>query len=373
MFDIRVPKLNSNDGSYVLVEWLRESGSLVRAGEAVALVETSKAMAELHAEADGFLHHVAEAGAEAPVGGLIGYQFATEGERLEFVAAGRSPGTGEAGPTLTRPARVLAERHGIPVEALRRLNLTVVRSEHVRELIAGAAAPRPEPHTAAERQQRAVADVVSSSHRDIPAAFTVVKSYVDRALAALDGAGRREQVVIGLPELLVRCLGLLDTEYPAFFAVSHPGSGGGRAVGVTVDAGTGLFIPVVRAAREQSLASIAETLMGYRKKALTRSFREQDLAGAGDIVLSLNAEPDVVLAQPIVHPGHTCMVSVGGVLDELCLDAGGAVGTRRYVYLGVTYDHRVINGRDAMLFLRRLKDLIEHPDPVVAGGTGRAS
>jgi 2-oxoglutarate dehydrogenase E2 component (dihydrolipoamide succinyltransferase) len=168
--------------------------------------------------------------------------------------------------------------------------------------------------------------------------------------------------VIGLPEILVRCIALARDRHPALYAKGDRG-GDGRPtdVGVTVDVGSGLFIPVVESADTRSLDEIAEMLMGFRKKAMQRRFATSDLAGAGDIVLSLSHEPDIVIAQTIVFPGHIGMVSLGGSFEELFMEQD-TVRVRRYVNVGLTYDHRHVNGREAVEYLRALKSGVEAPE-----------
>lgn len=82
MNEIRVPKLNNNDAAYLLVEWTAEDGQAVRAGEPLAVLETSKAAEELAAEEDGTLQRLLEAGAECAPGQLI----------ARLLAAGEEPG-----------------------------------------------------------------------------------------------------------------------------------------------------------------------------------------------------------------------------------------------------------------------------------------
>ncbi|GAB3897970.1 hypothetical protein GCM10027612_55230 [Microbispora bryophytorum subsp. camponoti] len=95
---------------------------------------------------------------------------------------------------------------------------------------------------------------------------------------------RRLRTLVGLPEMVVKAAGGLLDRFPMFFAVPGPGPRARRAatadVGVTVDVGRGLFIPVVRDAGNRPLAEIAADLVGFRKTALTGSFRERDLQGA---------------------------------------------------------------------------------------------
>ncbi|WP_157746433.1 2-oxo acid dehydrogenase subunit E2 [Micromonospora inositola] len=79
-------------------------------------------------------------------------------------------------------------------------------------------------------------------------------------------------------------------------------------------------------------------------------------------MVSLHTEPDVVLAGPIVFPGQTCVLAIGGTHDELALDATGQVVARKFVNLSAVYDHRVVNGREAVAFLQAVKAALEAPD-----------
>src|SRR5882672_6303005 len=109
MADLTIPRLNSNDETYVLVGWLVQDGQQVTAGEPVAQVETSKALEDLVAEVDGYLrHHLAE-GSTCQPGGVIGRVCA---DRAEWQgASGPRPASGHrpAGPLVTQSARDLLD------------------------------------------------------------------------------------------------------------------------------------------------------------------------------------------------------------------------------------------------------------------------
>jgi 2-oxoglutarate dehydrogenase E2 component (dihydrolipoamide succinyltransferase) len=363
--EIQLPRLNSNDTTYVVIEWLKDQGSDVRAGDPLVAVETSKTVEELAAEHDGVLHRVVAEGMTCPVGATIGIQFESPAALDAYLSAPAqrrpeaAPPDGTSRAVLTDAARELAEREGVPMDALVALGRSVVKVQDVKQVIAQrnttvAAVPAP------GALQTAVAAVVERSHREIPAAFTVVRVYVDRAHELQRTISEERKVVVGLVEMFVRALGMLDGEFPAFYARQCTGDGGRSDVGVTVDVGSGLFIPVVPAAGALSLDEIAFAVMEHRRKAVRRAFHQSDLRGSGDIALSVSHEPGVVLAETIVFPGHVCMVSLGGVFDELAL-VDRELTTRSYVNVGVTYDHRLVNGRDAVMFLKAVKALIENP------------
>lgn len=363
MLEIRLPKLNNNDGSYTLIEWYFGDGDLVSGGAVVALVETSKSAEDMVAPADGVLHRAIAAMAECRFGEVIGYVFGSEDERSRFVReqpVASAPAQVEHDLILTDPARELVERLQIDLGRLRGLGKRVIKRSDVESLVdggdAGGAVRYP-----LSRQQRAVADVVSRSHASIPAAFTAMWVDATRVGPVRDEVRAATGRTVGVPELLVMTIASLRVRYPLFFGaygedhtVVVPA---GANVGVTVDAGHGLYLPVLADAARLSIAQIADAVADFQAKARRGMFRECELTGA-NIGLSLSPYTDVYVVAPIVFPGTSCMLSVSSTHHE---PAGprGEVPARPRFSLGIAYDHRVVNGRDAVIFLREIKSSFE--------------
>lgn len=402
MLELTVPKLNNNDDAYVLVEWLFGDGDTVPDGAEVAVLETSKVAEDLVCEQGGVLQQLAAEKTECRPGDVIGLLFATDEERRRHLAASTGPdrqaGSGpesEQGPELiiTAAARALMTERGVTPEKLRALGKTVIKRVDVERWLAAApeaagtapatadsaqapadsapassaapAEPAAKSTVAITRHQRAVAGVVSESHRTIPAAYALAKVEVSAALELTAARARESGNPVGLTELLIQTVASLRPRFPLCFA--RLGEDGETAtvpeashVAVTVDVGRGLFMPVVRDADTQPLASIAETLTDFRIKALRGSFREEEFADAG-IAVSLNNDDGIVFAVPIVFPGTACMVTLGGVVEELGLGADGRPEPRRVCHVGLAYDHRLVNGREAMAFLRGIRTALQAP------------
>lgn len=352
MSDILVPKLSNNDTEYILVEWAVEDGKPVRSGDPVATLETSKAAEELVAEADGYIRHLVEAGA-----------FVAPGQPIATLSSGRPQpppdpepakvsAPDEADVIITAPAQALLDELGIPRARAYEIGIRVVRRADVEAL---ADAPRTQPLS---RVQQAVGRAVSTSHSTIPAAYTAVKMDVGRALAHAAELTRQVKRPIGLAEIFVGAVAGLHERFPLFFAALD----GDRArlsssahVGVTVDLGNGLYVPVVRDAAALGMKELATRLMEFRLAAMEARFRPEDLDGA-NIAITLHTDPDVCLAIPFVFPGQVCALAVTAPQPELVLDAAGAVAARTVANIGLAYDHRLINGRDAAAFLNALKE-----------------
>ncbi|QUQ67046.1 2-oxo acid dehydrogenase subunit E2 [Kutzneria sp. CA-103260] len=370
MRELKLPKFNNNDDTCVLVEWMFADGDTVPAGSVVAEVETSKAIEELELDRPAVLHRLVDAGTEHRVGQTLAWLFDSEQERQEQLAQGVDVPAAEADQpasfVLSRPAQELADRHGIGPDQLRALGKQVIKTSDVQALVDATRTPATESTVELSRRQRAIAAVVTESHRDVPTAFAAIKV----RLAPLDRLSTSDDAdPVGLVELLIKAIALQRKDLPMLFAgraddrfVRVPDSPG---VAVTIDVGNGLFLPVVPGAAELRVDEVADRLMEFRIKAVRQDFREEDFAGA-HITLSLHNEPGVVLARPIVFPGQSAMVVLCGTEQELQFDADGSVVQQDCTTIGVAYDHRVVNGREAMSFLQKIKQLLESLDRCAA-------
>ncbi|MFI0942879.1 2-oxo acid dehydrogenase subunit E2 [Streptomyces sp. NPDC021020] len=373
MHVVEIPRLNSNDDTCRLVEWTGGDGDRVEDEATVAVVETSKAASDICSEAAGILHTVAAVGAEVRVGEVIGYVFADEDERREFLARNPAPpqvpadspagdGPADGLPVLTAPARKLSEEAGLTAADLRGIGKRLVQRSDVEALLAAAGGQRAD--TLPARQQ-AVARAVTRAHREVPAAFVVVKVYCDALLDRLAEVNGRDGTAIGVPEAAIAALAGLRERFPLFFTLLEDGErlvppGERTDIGITVDVGTGLFVPVVTDAGRLGPSGIADRLLEFRIAALRDAFRAEQLTG-GQLSVSLHNDADVIAAVPIILAPQVCMLSLPAVQSELHLDADGRVAARRHMSVGLAYDHRLVNGRDAVAFLTAFKAALENP------------
>ncbi|NRQ32580.1 dehydrogenase [Nonomuraea sp. NN258] len=369
MAELRVPKLNNNDAEYLLVEWLVPDGAQVHEDDAVVLVETSKATEELPADATGVLRYAVAAGdwckpdqviatvtapgsaaqepAPATGTGTGSGAAPASGTGIDSSAgpdldAGPASGVG-AGPLITAPAQALIDELGIPLDRVKALGVPVVRRSDVERLVSGTN------RQPLSKVQRGVARAVELSRQTIPAAYTVVHMDLGPALRYAEEQTALIRRPVGLAEVFVEAVAGLHGDFPLFFAAidgDHAVLAPTPDLGVTLDLGAGLFVPVLHDAGARTLKDIASTLMRHRLSAAEGEFTSRELAGA-NFVITLHTEGDVVLAVPLVFPGTACALAVTAPHD----------GTRAYI--GLAYDHRLINGRDATLFLGALKSALE--------------
>ncbi|GAA4225111.1 2-oxo acid dehydrogenase subunit E2 [Actinomadura meridiana] len=376
MHDVTVPRFHPNDERYVLVEWLVPNGATVTVDQPIATVETAKVAEEVLSTHEGVVEWLLPAGAE--------YLFGQSIARIRALGEDAAPDAGIVdpkpnAPLLSRAAAELAARHNVDIGQLGGLNRSTVRRRDVEAFISAQGSaeteadavtsqPRPQPPAMSipwdslPPGQRSVADAVVASHRDIPVGFTVVKADCEDALRWL--TARSSQRFGGLPELVVKAIAAQAEDFPAFFASMPSGCtmrlGAAPNIGVTIDVGQGLQIPVINAADRTSLSEVGDALMRFRLKSLRGALTRDELSGA-TIVLSLNIDAGVAYAIPMIPLGLTCAVSLGAVFDEVVLADDGKPAARRRVNLGAAYDHRVINGRSASAFLLAVSRALESP------------
>ncbi|MGP2438985.1 2-oxo acid dehydrogenase subunit E2 [Streptomyces sp. JW3] len=368
MIGIELPTLNTNDSSYTLVEWLVSDGSRIKGEQPLAVVETSKASEEIESTGPGILHVLVDSGQDCTPGQVIAYLFESAEERDSYrttsVTPAAQPPSSEAELNITKAARALADRHGLSDAELRALGRTVIRTADVEGLVRRAAPAPAAPERQLSKRQRAVGAVVTESMRTVPAAAAYAKVDAGPAEEVARRLSERTGSFVSLPVLLVKAVARRLAAHPLMFAALTDEGAVREAerahVGVTMDAGRGLYTPVVHDAAQLDSDRIADLLTGFRSKAFRGTFQAAELTGA-NIMVAPHTTEGLILATPIVFPGQTCVVSVGAVDDQVVLDAAGTPRARRFVHLGLVYDHRVVNGGDAMAFLRDLKEELEAP------------
>lgn len=131
-------------------------------------------------------------------------------------------------------------------------------------------------------------------------------------------------------------------------------------VGVAVGGGKGLVVPVIKNAERQSLAELEKSIATYGKKAKENKLSMDELTG-GTFTISNGGVYGSLMSTPIINPPQTAILGMHKIMDRpMALD--GQVVIRPMMYLALSYDHRVIDGREAVGFLVRVKECIEHPE-----------
>jgi 2-oxoglutarate dehydrogenase E2 component (dihydrolipoamide succinyltransferase) len=130
-------------------------------------------------------------------------------------------------------------------------------------------------------------------------------------------------------------------------------------VGVAVGGGKGLVVPIIRNAERLSFAEIEKTIKDLGARAQKNALTLDELTG-GTFTITNGGIYGSLLSTPILNPPQSGILGLHGI-QERPIAKDGQVVIRPMMYVALTYDHRVVDGREAVTFLRRVKETVEEP------------
>ncbi|MCY2974259.1 MAG: 2-oxoglutarate dehydrogenase complex dihydrolipoyllysine-residue succinyltransferase [Planctomycetota bacterium] len=130
-------------------------------------------------------------------------------------------------------------------------------------------------------------------------------------------------------------------------------------IGIAIGGGKGLVVPVLRNVEKMSFAEVERSIGDYSRKAMENKLVPQDLEG-GTFTISNGGVYGSMLSTPIVNPPQSAILGLHAINDRP-VAVSGQVVIRPMMYLALTYDHRIIDGREAVTFLKTIKEVIEDP------------
>ena len=133
-------------------------------------------------------------------------------------------------------------------------------------------------------------------------------------------------------------------------------------IGIAVGGGKGLVVPVLRNAESMTFAGIEQTIGDFATRAMKNKLELAELQG-GTFTISNGGIYGSMLSTPIVNPPQSGILGMHAIQDRPAA-VDGRVVVRPMMYLALTYDHRIVDGREAVTFLRRIKDLVECPERI---------
>ena len=404
--EITVPTLGESVTEATVAKWFKSAGDAVARDEVIVELETDKVNLEVTAEVAGVLKEiVAGEDQNVDVGAILGLI-----EEGEAPAASAGNGADEAAPA-PEPAPAIETTASAPVQAqplspaVRRLvadsGIDVSRVQgtgkdgrvlkgDVLAAMAGtpaatkpepAPAPAPTPAPATEapapgaqrerrepmsRLRRRIAERLK--HAQNTAAMLTTFNEVDMtAVMALraeyrDDFEKRHGARLGFMSFFVKAAVAALKEQPAVNAEIDGDDIVYKEfynVGVAVAAPQGLVVPVLRDADRMSFADIEGGIAAYGAKARDGKLGPGDMAG-GTFTISNGGVFGSLLSMPILNPPQSAILGMHKI-QKRPMAVGDAVEVRSMMYLALSYDHRIIDGREAVTFLVRMKNAIEDP------------
>ena len=202
-----------------------KDGEEIQDGSVVAYTETSKANVDVLSPGAGILHHLGKQGEEYATGSCIGYLFASREEHEAFLVKTDLTNPQKSEFILTRDAQELVSRQNITETQLRSLGKNLLRKEDILTLLSDVPSEVPQSRLRSARETRPLLPGrVTLSHQTIPSAFAAIKIYCDSALKALAAYSEKNDIVIGLAEVLVKELGEMQRLYAGFYQDREQGT-----------------------------------------------------------------------------------------------------------------------------------------------------
>jgi 2-oxoglutarate dehydrogenase E2 component (dihydrolipoamide succinyltransferase) len=395
--ELKVPAVGESITEVEIGDWLKTEGAAVAKDESVAVIETEKATVELPAPAAGKITKLLkQTGETAKVGETIALMEAGKTEPAADPKPSASPEP-EKAPSARVRATPLAEKvlvehglHAAEVSATgpggRVSKADVLR--HVEQLpkketaapaakesgISAPSQPPAQPEAPARGDQvvrmsllrRTIAKrLVEAQHT---AALLTTFNEVDMsAILALrqqyqEAFQKKYGIKLGFMSFFVKAVidGLkqipqLNAEIRGNDIVYH----GGHDIGVAVSTDRGLVVPVLRDADRLSFAEIEQAIGDFGQRARDGKLKPEELEG-GTFTITNGGVFGSLLSTPLVNPPQSGILGMHAI-QERPIALAGQVVIRPMMYIALTYDHRIVDGKEAVLFLRRVKEAVENP------------
>lgn len=415
--ELKVPSVGESVTEVQVGGWLVQPGQRVERDQVVVVIETDKATVEIPAPVAGVITQIAKtSGMKVRVGEVLGVmeESGTSGAAASASGGAGSAATGAAtsatsgaapssasasGKVMPAAARVLADA-GLAASSAtatgpggRLLKDDALRAVEAKGAVAAkgavpvlsAPAPVPVPSAAPSSSPagaRATETVAMSPLRrtiarrlveaQATAALLTTFNEIDmgevQRLRQLHGEAflAKHGVKLGLMSFFVKAVVEAVAAVPALNAQIRAGASGDEIVyhhycdlGVAVGGGKGLVVPVIRDAERLSFAEVERTIADFGKRAQANQLALEELSG-GTFTLSNGGIYGSLLSTPIVNPPQSGVLGLHAI-QERPVARDGQVVIRPMMYVALTYDHRIVDGREAVTFLKRVKECIESP------------
>ncbi len=390
--EIKVPALGESITEATVAKWFKAVGEAVATDEPLVELETDKVTVEVPAPAAGILAEIAvAAGDTVAVGALLGRLGEGAGAapapaaKAEAKPAAKAE-TREASPVAAMPAaRKLAADAGLDLARVAGTGKDgrVTKGD---VLQAAAASPAPAPVPAAtgprpraEREERVrmtrlrkrIAERLKEA-QNTAAMLTTFNEVDMSALMELrarhrDVFEKRHGIKLGFMSFFVKAAVAALKDWPAVNAEIDGDDLVYKSyydIGVAVGSPQGLVVPVLRDADKMGFAEVEKAIAELGKKARDGKLAMADLQG-GTFTISNGGVYGSLLSTPIINPPQSAILGMHKIQQRPVVLADGSLAARPMMYLALSYDHRIIDGREAVSFLVRLKDLIEEPGRIM--------
>ena len=412
MIDIKVPAVGESISEVTLVKWLKQQGQYVERDEVIAELESEKATFEVNAEKAGVLNTVGKEGDTLKIGDVVARidESATRPEGQTPAAPSESaapaapaapagPVAGANGKQTAQPAPpqqpAPAAPHDIkttPVAAAiisdkkidaGTITPTGTGGKIVKNDVLGALANPGRTPGATLFSRNGRREKMSNLRKTVSrrlveaknttAMLTTFNEVDMSAVMALrakykDKFKERHGVGLGFMSFFTKATCYALQEWPAVNAyidgdelIYHDYCD----ISIAVSAPKGLVVPVIRNAESLSMADIEKKVVELATKARDNKLSMEEMQG-GTFTITNGGVFGSLMSTPIINIPQSAILGMHKI-EERAVVVGGQIVIRPMMYLAVSYDHRIIDGRESVSFLVRIKELLENPDQLLFG------
>ena len=403
---IKVPAVGESIKTVYIAEWKKNTGEYCNAGDIICEIETDKASQEIPTEVSGIITTSAEIGDELPIGGVLAIIDESISESNPEEANIRNDSntnkansdenqiskTATSKETLTTPsARVHAEELGIELSNIKgsgkdgrilkedvlastnvekeakTSNLTAGKDNFSSALESSSAEVVGFTRTRMSMMRRTIANRLVSAQNEAAMLTTFneadMSQIIDLRKTHQEKFIEAHGVKLGYMSLFVKAVvhaietvpnvnAAIDGNDIILYDKPH--------IGVAISTEKGLVVPVIRNANDLSLADIEKAIIKHAEKARSGNVELNDLTG-GTFSITNGGIFGSMMSTPILNPPQSGILGMH-TIQERPVALNGQVVIRPMMYLALTYDHRIVDGREAVTFLVAIKEFIENPN-----------
>ena len=390
LVEVKVPQLSESVSEATLLTWHKQAGEAVREGENLIDIETDKVVLELPASKSGVLSNIIKGNGEKVTGNEVIAQIDTEGTARMAVP----PAAGEGAKLAALPpsVRKLAHEHEVDAANLQGSGRGGrVTKEDVMNA-AQAAKPTPSPLVGEDGGEGRSLAMLSGTRTEQRVPMTRIRhSIAERLLQSQQNAAilttfnevnmqplidlrnkykdafeKKHGVKLGFSSFFVKAAALALQQFPVVNAsvdgtdiVYH----GYFDIGVAIGSERGLVVPIIRDADKLSYAGIEKQIADFAARAKDGKLTMEELTG-GTFSITNGGVFGSMLSTPIINPPQSAILGIHATKDRPVAENGQVV-IRPMNYLALSYDHRIIDGREAVQFLVTIKEALEYPGRVL--------
>ena len=406
--ELKIPEVGESVREVQIGRWLKREGDHVAQDENVVELETDKASMELPAPAAGILGQILkQEGDMVAVGDVIGYvtpapaSDPTAPAPSDEAASAAASSAPQSSPTpeppaketpsnqttevpITPAARRALREHGLKASDIALEGTTLrdndvlrhVEEQKTKKPVETPRTERPQPtaHTDGELEEaipmslirRRIAERLVSAQQQaaLLTTFNEIDMTAVKNLRAQyrDAFQQKYGVKLGFMSFFVKAVVDALKSEPALNAEIRENKIVYRHyyhMGIAVSTAKGLVVPVLRHADRLSFAEIEQAIHDFGERAASNKLDPKDLEG-GTFTITNGGTFGSLFSTPIVNPPQSGVLGMHAIQDRPVAHEGQVV-IRPMMYVALTYDHRLVDGREAVLFLRRIKEAIEDP------------